>query len=81
MPILFTVHRAPREGANNAWNYIDRRIGLGTLWSIAEVVSQPKLGLWPDRRRWSRSRHCSRSVAPRAHLDFVPPDLRTAKCT
>ena len=60
------------EGANNAWNYLGGLFDLGTLGSLAAVVSQPRLGLCPDGGVRSGTPHRCHSRASRAYLDFSP---------
>lgn len=57
-------------GGKHAWNGFDRNFDPGILRGFAEMVSQPAVGLCPDRGPGSRPSHCGRSRAPGTYLDF-----------
>ena len=59
------------EGENNAWNYLGRLFDSGTPRRFAAVVSQPLLGLCPDRGPRFRPPHRCSSCASRPNLDFA----------
>ena len=70
------------EGANNAWNYLDRLFDLGAFGGFAALVTQPRVGLCPDGRRRFRARRRYHSRAHWAYLNFAPvgsgPFLRSS---
>jgi len=58
------------DRGKHAWNGFDRNFDPGILRGLAEMVSQPTVGLCPDRGSGSRPSHCGRSRAPGTYLDF-----------
>ena len=59
------------EGANNAWNDLGGYFDLGTLRSVAAMVSQPRVGLCPDGGVGSGAPHRCHFSASRTYLDFA----------
>src|SRR5580692_11737329 len=60
------------KGAQHAWNYIDRDLGLSTFRSVATVVSQPRVGLRPDRWRGTGALRRGHPPGSRWHLADAP---------
>jgi hypothetical protein len=56
---------------NNAWNHPGGLFDPGTLGRLAAVVAQPRLGLYADGRRGSRSAYRRHSRVAWAYLSFL----------
>jgi hypothetical protein len=75
-----TTAEFTKESEHNAWNYLGGIFDIGTCGCFATVVSQPRVGLCPDRGfGFGTPRGCY-SRASRTYLDFagdVEPLLRS----
>ncbi len=56
----------------NAWYYSACDSHFAALGCVADLVSQPELGLYAERRTWINRRHTHRPLADRTALIVTP---------